>query len=244
MMAATAPSFIFISPRPRPSSEPPSLHEAWLSAINSYFPKDERIRFSVLESKLEDIDPALAQCDCMVSPANTFGIMDGGYDYDLSKVFMGESGDIMRLSRHVQRHLHTRWGGYAPPSSCTLVPLPPDVSGPEKNPWGARLLAIVPTMRVPEDVHWNKDLVYNCMWSLLAEVSLYNRGKEEGERIERVLMTGLGTGTGQVSKKVCADQMVLATKHWLQGLPSELRWPDVIPRANEIQETFEDKTEY
>ena len=155
---------------------------------------------------------------------------------------MGESKDVKRLTRHVQSQLHTRWSGYAPPASCTLVPLPSDVSGPGKNPWGASVLAVVPTMRVPQDVSWHKDLVYNCMWSLLSEISLWNREKAEGERIGRVLMTGLATGTGKLSTKVCGEQMVLATKHWLQGLPPQLDWADVMPRAKQIEKTFADET--
>ena len=74
---AEAPEFVFISPVPRPSAEPPSLCDAWRSAITKYFGDGEG-RFKVLEGRLNEIDPALLQCDAMVSPANSFGIMDGG----------------------------------------------------------------------------------------------------------------------------------------------------------------------
>lgn len=153
---------------------------------------------------------------------------------------MGKSRDPMRLTRHVQGLLHTRWGGYAPPTSCTLIPLPSDVCGRDKNPWSASVLAVVPTMRVPENVSWHKDLVYNSMWSLLAEISLWNRAKSDSERIKRVLMTGLGTGVGKVDKQVCADQMILAVKHWVETLPEEVDWSDVMARAKEVQDTIID----
>ena len=141
----------------------------------------------------------------------------------------------MRLSRHVQASLRARWAGYAPPSSCTLVPLPSDVSGPTKNPWGASVLAVVPTMRFPEPVAWHRDLVYNSMWSLLAEISLWNR---TSKRINRVLMTGLGTGVGEIGVEVCARQMVLAVKHWTQPVLHEPDWEDVLPRVREVEDTF------
>ncbi|KAF7790725.1 hypothetical protein EIP86_001681 [Pleurotus ostreatoroseus] len=78
-MSNEFPSFIFISPPPRPS-EYPSLNEAWRKAVAKYFEdsEEEKSRFSILQGKLQDIDPSLLQCDCMVSPANSFGIMDGG----------------------------------------------------------------------------------------------------------------------------------------------------------------------
>ena len=157
------------------------------------------------------------------------------YDMELSRVFKGDGEDIMRLSRHVQASLRARWAGYAPPSSCTLVPLPSDISGPTKNPWGASVLAVLPTMRFPESVAWHWDLVYNSMWSLLAEISLWNRSSEP---INRVLMTGLGTGVGEIGAEVCARQMVLAVKHWIQPELQEPDWEDVLERVNEVEGTF------
>ena len=74
----TVPKFIFIAPAPKPSAEPPSLCEAWRNAVETYFGAEEHDRFSIAQGKLQDIDPKQIQCDCMVSPANSFGIMDGG----------------------------------------------------------------------------------------------------------------------------------------------------------------------
>ncbi|EJF56640.1 macro domain-like protein, partial [Dichomitus squalens LYAD-421 SS1] len=183
--------------------------------------------------------------DCIVSPANSFGIMDGGFDLVLSRAFQGRSADVYALTDHVQATLGTRWGGFAPAGTCTLVPLPAGVSGREGNKWGTHTLAVLPTMKEPEWVGWNRELVYNGMWSLLCEIGRWNEeaegagrdpggsrcleAKREGEkngqeRIERVVMTGLGTGTGGVSAARCGRQMVLAVKHYLQGLPEKVRW--------------------
>ena len=71
------PHLIFISPPRRSDSKPPSLCDAWKAAIKEYF-GDGTHQFSVIEGKLQDIDPNLLQCECMVSPANCFGIMNGG----------------------------------------------------------------------------------------------------------------------------------------------------------------------
>ena len=169
------------------------------------------------------------------------------------------------LTDHVQASLRARWGGFAPAGTCTLVPLPPAVSGPARNKWGTHTLAVLPTMKEPEWVGWNRELVYNAMWTLLCEIARWNgevdearretggrqsqEARAEGEagciqkgsggrwvehdsepeerrreRISRVVMTGLGTGTGGVSAERCGRQMVLAVKHYLEGLPEKVRW--------------------
>lgn len=150
---------------------------------------------------------------------------------------MGNTGDFARLTHHVQRVLHKRWRGFAPPQSCTLVELPADVSGTSGNPWGARVLAVLPTMRVPEEVNWHKDLVYNSMWTLLVEVMHWNESHGEDEQIRKVLTTGLGTGTGGLSVDRCAAQMVLAVKHFQQGKPQELTWRDIGRVSQEVHDT-------
>ena len=71
------PHFIFISPKPR-NDKDPSLVEAWKNAVSMYFGEGGGVHFSIHQGYLREIDPALLRCDCMVSPANSFGIMDGG----------------------------------------------------------------------------------------------------------------------------------------------------------------------
>ena len=104
-------------------------------------------------------------------------------------------------------------------------------------------------MHTPEDVSWHKDLVYNAMWTLLVEIKRWNQGLEVGNDddgdsstsyIHTVLMTGLGTGQGGISVKKCAQQMVLAVKHWQQQESPEnhVRWEDVQQRNAEIEQTM------
>ncbi|KAI0712684.1 hypothetical protein C8Q76DRAFT_585156, partial [Earliella scabrosa] len=163
--------------------------------------------------------------DCIVSPANSFGIMDGGFDLELSRIFRGPSADMYSLTEHVQAHLRVRWAGFAPPTSCTLVPLPDTVRGEGGNRWGTHALAVVPTMKRPERVDWHEDLAYTATWALLCEVARWNaENAEKDEEIGRVLMTGLGTGAGGVGVERCARQMVLAVQHYASPLPASVRW--------------------
>ena len=77
------PHFIFIDPQP--SQYENSLCNAWNRAVAEYFPSDANPPFSVYEGKLNQLDAGLLQCDCIVSPANSYGIMDGGCAPTLSK---------------------------------------------------------------------------------------------------------------------------------------------------------------
>ncbi|KAG2356785.1 hypothetical protein BDR07DRAFT_1422318 [Suillus spraguei] len=119
-----------------------------------------------------------------------------------------------------------------------IVPLPDDVAS-AGNPWNAHALAISPTMRAPEDVRWHQDLVYNTMWSLLVQLERWNKASDaEGRvKIQTVLMTGLGTGTGGIEVDKCAQQMVLAVKHFRMPLADRVRWNDVEQRVGDVRAT-------
>src|SRR5436305_394900 len=76
--------------------------------------------------------------------------------------------------------------GFAPPGTCTLVEFPEQL---KTNDRGCKWVALCPTMREPENVDWNREVVYECVWSLLCQVEGHNRGSRE--RIRSVLMTPL-----------------------------------------------------
>lgn len=161
------------------------------------------------------------------------------FDLELSKR-LRTTEDIESLTDHCQRYIRDRWNGYAPPGSSTIVPLPLSIIDKPTNPWHATTLAILPTMRSPETVQWHKDLVYNTMWSFLCSVQQWNQDIGQPRRIETILMTGLGSGTGGISPRRCAQQMVLAIKHFfLSELGTRPRWDDheLKRRIEEIQVT-------
>ncbi|KAG6831331.1 hypothetical protein H0H92_011246 [Tricholoma furcatifolium] len=222
--------FILIAPPPKRPGQP-HLAAAWKQAIEHYYPNLNDSPFTVLEGRSQDIDPALLRCDCVVSPANSYGIMDGGFDLQLSRDFR-INNDIWSLTSHVQSYIHERWCGFAPPGSCTLVPLPA-----YSATWGAFALAVLPTMRTPEDVSWHQDLVYNTMWTFLVELKQWNASSHMDAEIRTVAMTGLETGQGGISAQRAAMQMVLAVKHFHEGVKQNARWKDVQERNDEIEGT-------
>ena len=79
MSREDTPHFIFINPKPSEYDDPStSLCDAWNRAIAEYFPSVANAPFSVYQGKLNELDADLLHCDCIVSPANSYGIMDGG----------------------------------------------------------------------------------------------------------------------------------------------------------------------
>ncbi|KAG8811595.1 hypothetical protein FRC19_003712 [Serendipita sp. 401] len=253
---------------------PLTLIEAWNGAIQRYFPNvpASSLPFTVIEGRLEEIPAETIQCDCLVSPANSFGIMDGGYDYTLSDVLRGPLGEFWTITNQVQSYLARLCRGYLPPGSCIIVPLPKDVSGPlrlvpdlqgshkdaEGNParqygnsWGATSLACLPTMRVPDEMNWHRDLVYNSMWNLMSEIEKWNREAEAGDnstrsqegtkvkkKINKAILTGLATGCGMVGSKKAGDQMILAVSHFTRPPLVNPRWRDVYGWHNEVVDVY------
>lgn len=100
-------------------------------------------------------------------------------------------------------------------------------------------------MRMPSDIRWDREVVYECVWSLLCAVGRHNESAGEGERVDSILMTPLGTGTGGLSEERWANQVALALKHYLaagvdQAKWSGLRWEDAGLLALEVQKTWKD----
>jgi hypothetical protein len=75
---SVSPHFILIERKLEKSRKPAPLIQAWNRAIELYFANEESIPFTVLEGGLFELNAKLLECDCIVSPANSFGIMDGG----------------------------------------------------------------------------------------------------------------------------------------------------------------------
>ena len=73
-----AQKIILISSPPGNDKDKTSLCHAWREAILEHFPDPSTSPFVVIEGRFKDIDPIQLGCDCIVSPANSYGIMGGG----------------------------------------------------------------------------------------------------------------------------------------------------------------------
>ena len=136
--------------------------------------------------------------DAMVSPANSFGIMDGGLDLAIRDT-LG-----VRVQDAVQRVILERHHGELPVGAAEIV-----ATGDTRWP----LLVAAPTMRIPESVAQTVN-AYLAFRALLLAVKRHN--EEAGHCVIRTLICpGLGTGIGGIEARRCATQMRMALKQVL-----------------------------
>ncbi|MEH2440732.1 macro domain-containing protein [Nostoc sp.] len=139
----------------------------------------------------------LPDFDCMVSPANSFGMMDGGIDAAIIR-FFGPS-----LMARVQQHILEDYLGEQSVGTSMIVE-----TGHHKHPF----LAHTPTMRVPMIIA-GTDIPYIAMWAMLLTVRQHNQHARQ--KINTIACPGLGTGIGRVPYSEAARQMALAYDRFL-----------------------------
>jgi O-acetyl-ADP-ribose deacetylase (regulator of RNase III) len=165
----------------------PRLADEWKRAFST-FPEVEPLLGDYFER------PA----DAMVSPANSFGIMDGGLDLAIREALgYGVQGRVQDL---IVRKYH----GELPVGCAEIV---------ETGDHRWRYLIAAPTMRMPESVSstLNAYLAFRA-----ALVAVENLNKGQGRRaIDSLVCCGLATGVGGMSASRCAGQMRIAYREMI-----------------------------
>ena len=154
------------------------LYYSW----KKYFDSEENV-------EIIDGDILKEKADAIVSPANSFGYMDGGLDLKYSKHFGWE------LEAKVREKLEDQYFGEIPVGQALIVE-----TGRSDIPY----LISAPTMRVPSNV---SDTVnaYLAFKGILQSVIGHNQRADS--KIESILCPGLGTGEGRMKPEDCARQM-------------------------------------
>jgi len=162
----------------------------------------------------------LNKFDCMVSAANSFGLMDGGVDAAITQFF----GDQVEM--RVQQHILRFYDGEQPVGSSFIIP-----TFHTNHPY----LAHTPTLRVPYSIQ-QTDNVYLAMKAMLRAVADHNEralmNPQEFKFIETVVCPGLGTNYGNMDLTEAARQMALAYENFY-NVPRAIDWG----YANERQRT-------
>jgi len=153
-------------------------------------------------------------CDAVVSPANSFGFMDGGIDALYMRFFGPE------IQTRVRWAIYQRHQGELVVGNAEIVD-----TGQPRIPF----LIAAPTMRVPMILRESVNPYLAARAALLlVRYGTFWFGKHQGEPIAGVVRTvafpGLGTGVGRVSPAVCARQVRAA-------LDDVLGWPHAMPRS-------------
>lgn len=163
----------------------PKLVEAW----RDFFGHQENVI-------LTEGDITQTDCDAIVSPANSFGFMDGGLDYALSERFGWD------LEKKLQQQIRELPEGELLVGQAILME-----TGDAKVPF----LISAPTMRIP--TNFNIDTSVNAY---LAMKAILIKAKAE-ERITAVAIPGLCTGVGRMQPIIAARQMFQAYKEIILG---------------------------
>lgn len=157
----------------------------------------------------------LPEFDCMVSAANSFGLMDGGVDLAIVR-FFGTA-----LQDKVQNHILQEYLGEQPIGTSFIIE-----TGHPQHPF----LAHTPTMRIPMPIA-HTDYAYVAMWALL--LALHHHNRHAQQKINSIACPGLGTGTGRMPHREAARQMALAYKNFLNP-PSHIDWRFADERQNNV----------
>lgn len=132
------------------------------------------------------------KADAIVSPANSFGFMDGGID----AVYTRQFGD--GLQERLQTVIRDEHGGELPVGQAAIVETEHD-----DIPW----CVSAPTMRIPRDV---SDTVNAFLAFRAALRAVIAHNASGAQKIETLLCPGLGTAVGRMPAHRCARQMRMA----------------------------------
>jgi O-acetyl-ADP-ribose deacetylase (regulator of RNase III) len=153
---------------------------------------DRFVNTSVFRGSILD-----APCDAIVSPANSFGFMDGGLDMLYSQHFG------WHVQERLQTYIRDRHYGELLIGNAEVV---------ETDHNAIPFLIAAPTMRVPmmlgETV--NPYLATRAVLLLIKHGFFHTgslQGQKMSESIRTVAFPGMGTGVGQIGPHTCANQV-------------------------------------
>lgn len=169
----------------------PQLVDAW----KLYFKNEPDVEVS--EGDIFGI-----KSDAIVSPANSYGFMDGGIDMAYSLKFGWD------LQDDLQTIIREEYYGELLIGQAAIVPM--------KNQ-DYKYLISAPTMRIPMNVSGTVNAYLAFRATCLAALDHNRKTEEVSKKIDSVLCPGLGTGIGKMPSLICAQQMYLAYRLIMQG---------------------------
>ena len=138
------------------------------------------------------------QVQCVVSLANAFGLMDGGYDLAITEWFGNQ------LQERVQRYIINHFYGEQPVGTSFLIDAGKD----------GQALIHTPTMRTPQRI-LDPRVIYQCMRTTLMCAA------EHG--INNMVIPMFGGATGEVRPQLAAEMMWKAYQQ-LKNTPERIDW--------------------
>src|SRR4051794_7571100 len=172
----------------------------------------------VYQGSILDVD-----CDAVVSPANSFGFMDGGID----ALYMAYFGSTIQFL--VRQAIYDRHHGELVVGTAEIVE-----TGDRAIPY----LIAAPTMRVPMALHESVN-PYLAARAVLLLVALGHfpdgalAGHPIADHVRTIAFPGLGTGVGRILPATCARQMRAALDEVSGIVRGQYRLPQSWAEASE-----------
>lgn len=157
--------------------------------------------------------------EAVVSPANSFGLMDGGYDKAITDYFGKE------LMKDVQKSILLKWYGEQPVGTSITVPI---YNRKFTTILGTKCCVLIhtPSMRTPEVIKDSR-IIYQCMRTTLIEAKI--------QEVKSIVIPAFGGLTGRVPCDEIAKMMFLAYKQ-ISNRPCEINWWYAWHIANKLKE--------
>lgn len=165
------------------------------AAWEKYFSKITNVE--IVNADFEDFMDTHS-VDCVVSPANAYGLMDGGYDYAISEWFG------WNLQKKVQKYILDNLYGEQPVGTSIIIDTGKD---------GIKLIH-TPSMRYPDKIR-DPLVVYQCMRTCL--ITAMTNG------IHIIVVPAFGGRCGQLPPNTIA-QMMWSAWNQLNNVPKEINW--------------------
>lgn len=155
------------------------------------------------------------QFHAVVSPANSFGFMDGGIDAVYSQLFPGIQQTIQ--GRIAQLGLKTKLGR-------PFLPIGSAIAVPTRQPQCTWLIC-APTMQLPENVQGTINVFF--AFSAILYIQQQNPSW-------RIACPGLGTGVGKMSANAAVEQIEAAIlRH--NELGQNPNYTSLIAQSNQVE---------
>ncbi|NML20631.1 Appr-1-p processing protein [Pseudoflavitalea sp. G-6-1-2] len=165
------------------------MNPRMISAWQEFFKGKEGV--SIIEGDLTAMN-----CDAIVSPANSFGFMDGGVDYAISERLGWE------LEKRLQQQIRELPEGELLVGRAMVLE-----TGDKLIPY----LISAPTMRIP--TNFNIDTSVNAYLAMKAALL----AALQHPHISSVAITGFCTGVGRMQPIISARQMFIAWEEVCEG---------------------------
>lgn len=179
--------------------------------------------------KFELADVREITADAFVSPANSYGVMDGGIDEIYMEMFPGVEQLVRAaIGKHGERDRYDK--PLLPVGSALVVPVSQAATSYGDCAYGAYLIC-APTMRIPQNIVNSPRNVYYAMLAILHCANALGAS-------DTLAIPCLGTGVGRLSGEESASQVRLAMQDFSNGTPQYPDHTEIIAKTGVYKALF------